>query len=286
MNLAVSNRINVRALACFVLSVFVAACGREALPDPPPRDRYPIAPRPPCSFLTTQFTAKVPTADLESILAAAQRGENMTCDDPAHPSPLDYAVLMDAPELVRAVLKAGADPNARWTARGDRFPLQAAIEPYSGIPRTHRREIVGLLLQHGADPNARWCPFESRMDLSVRPGCRSDVGVTPLIAAAYYDQADVTYLLLDAGADPALMDGLGLSAVDYATGPAVFELLLAARYRDPAERRAKAPALRTSAPEHLWLSPPPPPPPPPEVLRNLVQQARAAARARESPRGR
>jgi ankyrin repeat protein len=48
--------------------------------------------------------------------------------------------------------------------------------------------------------NARWCPFESRGNSDL--ACRSDEGLTPLAMAATDDLANVTYLLLDAGANP------------------------------------------------------------------------------------
>jgi ankyrin repeat protein len=59
---------------------------------------------------------------------------------------------------------------------------------------------VQALLEGGADPDARWCPFESRGASDT--SCRSSDGTTPLILAANLDLADITYLLLEAGADP------------------------------------------------------------------------------------
>lgn len=223
---------------------------------------YDITPRPLCGPAIAAAFVDRNTVDLDALVSAAMRGETVTCGDTESALPLDWAIMNGRPDVARLLLEAGADPNARWGWRGDRFPLQDAIEWLPYAHQLRRRELIGLLLHHGADPNARWCPFESRAGIPrVVPGCTSDGGVTPLIAAASFDQADTTYLLLDAGADPALMDGQGFSALDYARGRAVFELILAARYPNPAERRTGAAAFAKNRPRSSWLLPPPPPPP-------------------------
>jgi ankyrin repeat protein len=212
------------------------------------------------------------------LINAVSRGDNVNCGALEDPLPLDWAVMADSPEAVRALLEAGADPNARWESHGDRFPLEEAIEGQPMGTRGHRSEIIRLLLRYGADPNARWCPFESRGEQAPGiPGCESDMGVTPLMAAAGLDQFDTTYRLLDAGGDPTLQDGRGATALDYASGQAVFELLLAAQFPDVPTRRARALAYLSrnvwpgqailgdlflaSAYTSSWLNPPPPPPP-------------------------
>ena len=219
--------------ATVMLGCMVAGCDgpSEHFPEPAPlRSQlgpdpgFPIKPRPGCSAVVL---AALRDPEPEAIARVASQGGDFTCGPAFDPTPLDEAVMNDAPTLVRALLEARADPNARWSSHGDRFPLQDAIEARAyGWPHTHRAEIVRLLLRHGADPNSRWCPFESRGTDAGLPPCNSKWGVTPLIMAAALDQADVTYLLLDARADPTLEDSAGRSALDYARSEAVFELLL------------------------------------------------------------
>jgi cytohesin len=94
-------------------------------------------------------------------------------------SPLLMAIEQHQPEVVRALLEHGANPNehlgaADWHAR---LPLCHAV-------REKQPEIVRLLLVHGADPHGT----EDRLHL------------TPLHLAVFSLQADITRLLIDAGA--------------------------------------------------------------------------------------
>jgi ankyrin repeat protein len=156
-------------------------------------------------------------------------------------------------DRVRALLDAGASPNARWSTHGDRFPLEEAIEDhlYSYSLRD-RIEIIRVLLQHGADPNARWCPFETRGSYSPSiKSCNSKEGMTLLIMSAILDQADITHLLLEAGADPALEDWSGATALDYAHGATVFSLLQATMSVSSVARSAAERAQGTRTPNRV-----------------------------------
>jgi ankyrin repeat protein len=186
---------------------------------------FPVKPRPPCRDDVLRATA-----DLEPDVIARvdlQAG-TFTCGSSFEPSPLDTAVLNDAPAAVRAMLDAGADPNARWSRYGDRFPLQGAIEgPDYARPTAHRIEAIALLLQGGADPGMRWCPFEARATWAGNPAppCTSDGGVTPLIMATLLDDPGVISLLVDAKADPGLDDWHGANALDYVRSEEALALL-------------------------------------------------------------
>jgi ankyrin repeat protein len=282
----VSNTLIMRLFFPLALLVFsVLACGRPA-PLPPvagpnaPDAEFPVAPRPRC---TEEATAAVASADPAAIPKAAARGVTFNCVDPAEDqpgsSPLDWAVARDRPDRVRALLAAGANPNARWFYYGDRLPLQEAIECHyapglSSNSCRHGGEMVRLLLKARADPNAGWCPFESRGPSS----CTSAHPVTPLMAAASSGQADILALLISAAADPwrELPDG-GTALSLATTGPAI-ELLATRMFPDPIHRDALA--LRHLSDHRPWvifvgpwnstplgliltqLYPPPPPPPP------------------------
>ena len=217
-----------------------------------------------------------------------------------YPLPLDEAVVTGQPDRVQTLLEAGADPNARWSSHGDRFPLEEAVEGhYQQVTSPeHHAEIVAQLLKHGADPNARWCPFESRGP--DYEGCVSESGVTPLIAAVVRDEAAVTYLLLDAGADPTLEDISGANALEHARGEALFLLLQARMFPDASSRDAatldylkrragmpeskapweQTPLARASA-GVMWKSlvEPVPPPRARAVRRHGVQHSRSSASA-------
>jgi ankyrin repeat protein len=243
-----------------LLVVTTIGCGR--VPEYPqvhqsPRSSstgYPIKPRPTCTADAMAALSGAPDA----IVQAGRRGVVFTCELPEITGhlPLDAAVLEDDAVRVTALLDAGADPNARWTPRGDRFPLQTAVEIRQyGRSDKHRTEIIQLLLDHGADPNQRWCEYESR-DHSNPWACVSDEGMTPLLWAAISGDAGLTFQLLEAGADPALEDVVGANALDYASTEAVlFQLLSAARLSVSARGREAIAYLDSREPTSLAPTP-------------------------------
>lgn len=99
----------------------------------------------------------------------------------------------DAARLV-ALLADGADPNAGHPDQPAWVPLKAAVEELStGGGLT----AVVLLLRYGA----------------VADGGRIPGGATPLLVAALNRQAEAMRLLLAAGADPAIRDDEGDTAL-------------------------------------------------------------------------
>src|SRR5688572_28190363 len=105
---------------------------------------FPITPRPPCSEAVSGSLN-----DADSIARVAKGGRQFTCGGVEFPTPLSGAILSDDVVRVRALVEARADPNARWTVRGDRHPLQDAIEAASfGSQALHTAEIVRSLLRH------------------------------------------------------------------------------------------------------------------------------------------
>lgn len=103
-------------------------------------------------------------------------------------------------EIVEALLDAGAGIDADEINCYGGKPLHWASE--------HAPRTVELLLRRGADVNARNVKADSEF-----------YGMTPLImnATQKEDCAEVTRLLLQAGADIGAVDARGKTALDYAT---------------------------------------------------------------------
>ena len=142
------------------------------------------------------------------------------------------AAWWNTPEVLRLLLAAGADMEARDEAEGDTALMFAA--------RWNTREGVELLLRAGADVNARnkygctalrstlwWLSW----DIEVIPALieagadieeRYEHGMTPLTFAAR-QSPEAVELLLDAGVDPNAKDDEGKRALDYAREAPEFE---------------------------------------------------------------
>ena len=102
-------------------------------------------------------------------------------------SPLMMAALKGHTALVKKLIERGADVNKPGWA-----PLHYAATG-------GHLEIMELLLEHHAFIDAE-----------------SPNGTTPLMMAAHYGSAAAVKLLLDAGADTAMKNHLGLTAIDFA----------------------------------------------------------------------
>lgn len=127
-------------------------------------------------------------------VAAAARGAKLDTPSISGATVLVFALRQldetpDQLDVVRALLQAGADPNAG----GDELPLQVAI----GASRKSGPEPVRLLLEAGANPNA----LTSFGDPAYFTGGGAEIDV------------EIMQLLLDRGADVRLLDKDGQGAV-------------------------------------------------------------------------
>ena len=157
------------------------------------------------------------------------------------PLPLDIAIQSGDLDEVRRLLEQGANPNARWSQSGDRFPLQDVLEGSSyGYRIDDPTEVIRLLLRHGADPSAKWCPFESRGPSEFGPSCTSARGMTALMLAATAGRVEIVEPLLEAGADASARNWVGGSALDYAYDEVVFEMISRSLFPGLATRNQKA----------------------------------------------
>ena len=110
-------------------------------------------------------------------------------------------------EIVKLLLKAGADPNQ--INDDGQTPLYRAIEyTRSAIKKLDRIEIVKLLLFYGANPNIA-----------------SEYGTTPLIRAAEVGVIEIVKLLLDNNADPNHANDKGAVPLGWAAAKGHIEIV-------------------------------------------------------------
>jgi ankyrin repeat protein len=127
--------------------------------------------------------------DLQRLEVDARGGDGFT--------PLHLAAFFGGAAAVRALLAAGADPNAD---SDNTFK----VRPIHSATAVGDRESVRALLEAGADPNVR-----------------QEHDYTPLHGAAHGGDAELVRLLLAHGADPTLTTDDGKDARAMASGDAV-----------------------------------------------------------------
>jgi uncharacterized protein len=121
---------------------------------------------------------------LDGLDPAVRSGDGFTS--------LHLAAFFGGAEAVRALLAAGADPDA-----DDANPFH--VRPLHSAVSVGDADATRALLEAGADPNVR-----------------QQRGYTPLHGAAHNDDAQLVRLLLDHGADRSLTTDDGQTAADLA----------------------------------------------------------------------
>jgi len=150
-------------------------------------------------------------------------------------SPLMAATLGYDPDAIKALLAHGAEvdlPNVfritpLMATAGLTGSFRSASDPVGGTTpppgdlQLHAIEIIDLLLAGGANINAQVTDNHNRTArLTAYVYNRENEGKSALFAAAEFGWHKVVQHLLERGANPALRDAAGKTALDYAREPA------------------------------------------------------------------
>jgi ankyrin repeat protein len=126
--------------------------------------------------------------DVEPTLANAENNDGLT--------PLGFAAHFGKVEAVQVLLEYGADVNALSHSKVSFIPSNTAL--HAAIAGNKSTAVIEILIKNGADVNA----IDSHEH-------------TPIQAAAFEGNLDITRLLLDNGADLSRKAGFG-SAISIA----------------------------------------------------------------------
>jgi ankyrin repeat protein len=167
------------------------------------------------------FFVAIKQDDVSAVKGLLTRGFDPNTVDPKGMHGLFLAVREPSPKVAELLID-WPRTNVEWRTPQDESPLMmAALKGHT--------DLAKKLVARGADVNKTgWTPLHyaathghlAIMELLLENHAYIDAespnGTTPLMMAAHYGTAAAVKLLLDGGADPALKNQLGLSAIDFA----------------------------------------------------------------------
>jgi uncharacterized protein len=165
----------------------------------------------------------------------------------------DYGVAYEPdvrPKTVSMLLKSGAKVNDRdIDGKTALHYLVSSSRIRSELYEQEQLDLLDMLLKHGADPNIKDNEGNTVLSGALKatigqhigimelgrllaagadPNVRNNEGKTPLIMACEIDaNSEIIVALIQAGADPKLMDATGKVAIDYSKQENVQNVLLA-----------------------------------------------------------
>jgi ankyrin repeat protein len=166
------------------------------------------------SEATMDLVSAIVSNDLPKARSAIARGADVNAGGQEGRTPLIAAAMFTRPEIVKLLLEHGADPGREADDATCGNALTAAFSAMNGVTITGQDDEP--------DPRKREAAVEVvRLIAAKKVGLnhlvrRATTSKTVLMIAAEAGVADVVQILLDAGADPNIMNGGKYTALDYA----------------------------------------------------------------------
>ena len=164
----------------------------------------------------TPLMISIRAGDISAVKALVEAGANTNLESPDNGSPLSEAVGLRAAAIVKLLLEHGAKPNSK-TSMG----LMKGQTPLFMACMFSDLSLCQALVSHGADPNAEDAQGETPLSTAVSARTsaeagqivkllldsraeidhRSQLGMTPLMKAAMFNNVDAVKALTKHGAN-------------------------------------------------------------------------------------
>lgn len=162
-----------------------------------------------------QFSGVTSSEKVETVRLLINHGMDVTAKDESLSTPLHLASSSGVPDIVRLLIESGADVTAK--NRSSRTPLHLASS-WVSIHRRHCCYVCIMLDINEQDDYYHRLPPELNKKLDIMrllidhgadPALLDETNSTPLHLAAYYGTPDTVQLLIEHGADATSKDGSG-----------------------------------------------------------------------------